>query len=103
MRKLVKMFIFVVVAIVAVVLFVVTVQQHHDTSGMLVRVKNLSIKPLENSQDPVPDFTSYTVTQNKKRAFFGYLLPEIRRQNKIVEKERTSFIGAFKIVNHATR
>ena len=89
MLSIIKFSTYVFVVIVLIVLFIVTLQQHDKASNTLISVQNLSIKPLDSSQDPVPDFTSFEVTQNKKRAFFGYLLPEIRRQNTIVEKERS--------------
>ena len=36
----------------------------------------------------VPDFAKYTRVEDKKRAFFGYLIPEIKKQNEIVTQDR---------------
>lgn len=53
-------------------------------------------KPAEiDSQDvsqiapkAIPDFASISDVTEKKRAFFAYLLPEIKRQNELVMQER---------------
>jgi Bax protein len=37
---------------------------------------------------PVPNFSSYKNVLKKKKAFFSYLLPEIRKENNLVRAER---------------
>lgn len=41
----------------------------------------------------VPDFSAHTNVVEKKRAFFAYLLPEIKRQNTLVMQERMFLLG----------
>lgn len=36
----------------------------------------------------IPDFTQYQNITDKKRAFFAYLLPEVKKQNEIIMQER---------------
>jgi Bax protein len=46
------------------------------------------IIPSISGSDLVPDFASYKDVTAKKKAFFNYLLPEIKHQNRLVLKER---------------
>jgi Bax protein len=41
----------------------------------------------------IPDFKAYTDTKDKKRAFFNYLLPEVKRQNARVMQTRVWLLG----------
>lgn len=41
----------------------------------------------------VPDFSSYQSVNDKKRAFFSYLLPEIEKQNEIILSQRTFILA----------
>jgi Bax protein len=94
MPNFVKSLIATVVIIIATISFIVAVQkppkeqQKVDDPEAIISLDNLHVAPLVNSTQPVPNFASYTNTIEKKKAFFSYLLPEIRRQNSIVEKER---------------
>lgn len=47
----------------------------------------------ENAEDPVPDFSQFKVVENKKRAFFNYLLPEIIKQNQHIMQTRQRIQG----------
>jgi Bax protein len=90
----VKSLIFIVLVIAGIVAFYMTVQnqqipqEEQDDPQAIISLEDLHVDPLENSKEPVPNFASYNDVKEKKRAFFAYLLPEIRRQNSIVEKER---------------
>lgn len=92
MLKLVKSCIFTGVVLIATITFIVAVQHYHqefvEDQEAIINLEGLHIPPLKNSTKPVPKFASYTDVTEKKRAFFAYLLPEIRRQNNIVKKER---------------
>jgi len=37
---------------------------------------------------PLPDFSDYTQVQQKKNAFFGYMLPLVKESNQLVIKDR---------------
>lgn len=52
-------------------------------------------KSVEDGIDdiPVPDFSSYKEVVKKKKAFFSYLLPEIRKQNNLVRAERMQVLA----------
>jgi Bax protein len=76
----------IVVVIVTIVLIVVV--QKHKEPEVIISLEGLYVASLESSKQAVPKFASYTDVKEKKRAFFAYLLPEIKRQNSIVEKER---------------
>jgi Bax protein len=41
----------------------------------------------------IPDFKSYTNTKEKKRAFFNYLRPEVKRQNERIMQTRVWLLG----------
>jgi Bax protein len=94
MPKPVKILIVIVVVIITIVSFFIAKQSDQKSQEELedpeaiISLEGLRVEPLESSKSPVPDFTSYSDVKEKKRAFFAYLLPEIRRQNNIVEKER---------------
>jgi Bax protein len=94
MPKPVKMLIAIVVVIITIVSFFIAKQSDQkpqeelEDPEAIISLEGLRVEPLESSKSPVPDFTSYSDVKEKKRAFFAYLLPEIRRQNNIVEKER---------------
>lgn len=94
MPKPVKILIVIVVVIITIVSFFIAKQSDQkpqeelEDPEAIISLEGLRVEPLESSKSPVPDFTSYSDVKEKKRAFFAYLLPEIRRQNNIVEKER---------------
>ena len=48
----------------------------------------------------VPDFKAFTNTKDKKRAFFNYLLPEVKRQNDRVMQTRVWLLGIRTEVLH---
>jgi Bax protein len=91
MPNTLKNLIVMIVTIIATISFIVAVQKHQektDDPEAIISLEDLHVAPLASSKEPVPTFASYTDVKEKKRAFFTYLLPEIRRQNNIVEKER---------------
>ncbi|NCP64237.1 MAG: mannosyl-glycoprotein endo-beta-N-acetylglucosamidase [Paraglaciecola sp.] len=59
-----------------------------DTSNDIVSLQHLEVPPLPASSEKVPDFAQISDVLEKKQQFFAYLLPEIRRQNTIVLRER---------------
>lgn len=54
-------------------------------------VKN--IPEVEYSEEPVPDFSQYTVVKEKKVAFFDYLKPAIEAQNEYIKSVRQYIQG----------
>ncbi|MBL4631493.1 MAG: mannosyl-glycoprotein endo-beta-N-acetylglucosamidase, partial [Paraglaciecola sp.] len=95
-----------VTVIMVTIFFIVVLQQDKktvDSTTVIISLKGLHVAPIESSQMAVPKFASYTDVKEKKRAFFSYLLPEIRRQNSIVEKEREMVFALLKLHsdNHA--
>jgi Bax protein len=93
MHKIIKSAIVTLTVTFVTVLFIVTVQKYLGTDPSSVKKLNVNLKifqlpELSTSKSPVPDFAIYTNVIEKKIAFFAYLLPEIRRQNAIVVKER---------------
>ncbi|MFT7412949.1 MAG: Bax protein [Paraglaciecola sp.] len=91
MLKLVNTMIVSFVVLMATILFIVKVQTHPEKPNVpevIINLEALYVVPIQSSKTPVPLFASYADVTEKKRAFFTYLLPEIRRQNTIVEKER---------------
>lgn len=84
-----------IVVLLVVVTFIVVTQQntHVDT----ISLKSFKIPALVSDSAPVPDFNQYTDITEKKEAFFGYLLPEVRRQNAIITKEREAVLGLYEI------
>jgi Bax protein len=92
MLNYVKGFMVSFVVVITTITFIVVLQKHQekpDSPEVIISLEGLYVAPFKSSKEPVPNFTSYTDVTEKKRAFFAYLLPEIRRQNSIVEKERT--------------
>jgi Bax protein len=91
MPNLVKSIFVTAIVVMATTLLTVAVQKHKqidDDPEAIISLEDLHVEPIESSKIPVPNFASYEDIKAKKRAFFAYLLPEIRRQNSIVEKER---------------
>ena len=52
----------------------------------------LSTSFLLNAATTVPDFNHYKTVLEKKRAFFAYLLPEIKKQNNILLAQRATIV-----------
>ncbi|MGJ8681429.1 glucosaminidase domain-containing protein [Paraglaciecola sp.] len=106
MHKILKSGIALGLSLIAVVVFIVLVQ-HKPVSQLdgefdithtgQINLDNLYVAPLPSSKKPVPDFSSYTNVVEKKKAFFAYLLPEIRRQNFIVLKERKMILALYEM------
>jgi Bax protein len=107
MRKLLKCLVLVLSAIIAVSVLIVLLQHKPidetefviDTPGK-IKLDNLYVAPLPNSKKTVPDFSTYKNVIEKKKAFFAYLLPEIRRQNFIVLKERKMVLALYEMVSN---
>ena len=99
MPNLIKSLVVTVVGIISTISFIVAVQKYQQVPDQetIISLEDLHVAPLESSKDPVPKFASYTDVKEKKRAFFAYLLPEIRRQNSIVEKEREMVFSLLKV------
>ncbi|WP_133471580.1 glucosaminidase domain-containing protein [Paraglaciecola marina] len=87
------------VILLLVVTFIVVTQQNHidKKSHLVVNLKAFDIPVLESDKDPVPDFNTYENVIDKKKAFFAYLLPEVKRQNTIITIERQAVITLFDV------
>lgn len=88
--------------VVATTAFIVAVQKIKETEDVpdpeaIISLQGLHVPALVSSKQPVPNFAGYTDVKAKKRAFFAYLLPEIRRQNSIVKKEREMVFALLKV------
>ncbi|MEP0354946.1 glucosaminidase domain-containing protein [Paraglaciecola sp.] len=84
--------------LLSVVTFIVTVQKNTSDESVSVgplSVEFLKLPTLTFENDPVPNFNQYKDVIQKKQAFFGYLLPEIKRQNAIIIKEREAVFRLF--------
>jgi Bax protein len=100
MLSLVKRLLITSVVFIATISFIVLVQKDQKSFAdpeSIISLEDLHVQPLDSSQQPVPQFAAYTDVKEKKRAFFAYLLPEIRRQNSIVEKEREMVFSLLKV------
>jgi Bax protein len=100
MRDLVKSIVLVFVVTITTLLFIVVVQKHQvpdEDPEAIISLENLHVPSIPSSKAPVPKFDAYTDVKEKKRAFFVYLLPEIRRQNSIVSKEREMVFALLKM------
>ncbi|WP_158968886.1 glucosaminidase domain-containing protein [Paraglaciecola sp. L3A3] len=106
MHKSLKNVLFVLIAIVVVVVFIVEIQHKPRLESEFnidnlnqILLENLYVTPLPSSSAPVPDFSAYKNVTEKKKAFFAYLLPEIRRQNFIVLKERKMVLALYELIS----
>ncbi|MEP0498071.1 MAG: hypothetical protein ABJD02_20350, partial [Paraglaciecola sp.] len=74
------------VILLLVVTFIVVTQQNHidKKNHIVVNLKAFDIPVLGTDKDPVPNFNTYENVIDKKKAFFAYLLPEVKRQNTII-------------------
>ncbi|MGS2720093.1 glucosaminidase domain-containing protein [Paraglaciecola aestuariivivens] len=89
MHKMLKPTLITVAVVVATLYLIVFLQQAtKDVSQDIISLDGITIAPSETSKKPVPKFSSINDVTEKKQAFFNYLLPEIKRQNAIVLKER---------------
>lgn len=59
-----------------------------DVSNDIVSMEHMEVPRLENSYKEIPNFAEIEDVVEKKKLLFAYLLPEIRRQNTIVLRER---------------
>lgn len=97
-----------VLSLLLVILFIVFIQDksnklQDDNDEIVINLKNLHIPKIKSSSLPVPDFASFENTVEKKKAFFAYLLPEIKRQNNIVKKEREMVLSLKSIYQENQR
>jgi Bax protein len=81
------------VVICSTIVVIVAVQkpqtiEDNDDIEDVISLDGLHVPELASSSQPIPNFSIITSVIDKKRAFFGYLQPEIQRQNAIVLKER---------------
>lgn len=96
-------FICFIATLLVITLIVVLQDKKHEPTDLIdddekvIRLENLHVPALKESYQAVPDFASIKNVVEKKRAFFAYLLPEIRRQNSIVEKERELVLALEKV------
>lgn len=59
-----------------------------EVTNDIITLEHMTVAPLESSNKKIPKFAEIDDILEKKEQFFAYLLPEIRRQNTIVLKER---------------
>lgn len=59
-----------------------------DQDNDIISLEYLDVPPVEKSTKTIPNFAEFEDVTEKKKNFFAYLLPEIRRQNSIVLRER---------------
>lgn len=79
-----------VLAILVYVIYLMSQDKQTDIDGNTIIV----------DERPIPNFAEYTDVVEKKKAFFSYLLPEIRQQNERIAKEREFLLGVDRqIVN----
>ncbi|MEP1551204.1 MAG: glucosaminidase domain-containing protein [Paraglaciecola sp.] len=85
------------VILLLVVTFIVVTQQNHidKKNHIVVNLKAFDIPVLGTDKDPVPNFNTYENVIDKKKAFFAYLLPEVKRQNTIITIERQAVVTLF--------
>jgi len=57
-------------------------------NGLAINVNNTTERAIAESTDQRPDFRNITDSRQKKNAFFKYLLPQVRKANQAIEKER---------------
>lgn len=90
MHNLVKASVVTIGIFLGVSFLIVLLQQLNtkDVAEDIISLEGLHVPPLENSFKAVPLFSNYDDVTEKKRAFFAYLQPEIKRQNEIVIRER---------------
>jgi Bax protein len=90
MRNFIKISVVTLAVIISTIILIVLLQQFKtkDVAEDIISLNGLHIAPLDNSRKAVPNFSDYADVIEKKKAFFAYLQPEIKRQNEIVLKER---------------
>ncbi|WP_340680816.1 glucosaminidase domain-containing protein [Paraglaciecola sp.] len=79
---------FIVMFVILVLNFDSTSIDEEESVDDIISLEHLEIPPLENVVKTVPAFNEVDDVTEKKKKFFAYLLPEIRRQNSIVLRER---------------
>lgn len=109
MHNLAKTLFISIAVLLGTVYLIVLLQQYavKDVTEDIISLEGLHVPPLEGSKKPVPNFSEFSDVTEKKRAFFAYLQPEIKRQNSIVLKERemvlalqTQFLQGQKFDTH---
>jgi Bax protein len=79
---------FIAVFVILVINFDNTTIDEEESADDIISLEHLEIPPLEIVYKIVPNFNAIEDVTEKKKKFFAYLLPEIRRQNSIVLRER---------------
>ena len=90
MRKSVKLSVVTILYVFGIIFLIVFIQQFSikDDALDIISLEGLHVTSLDSSSKVVPKFSGYNNVEEKKRAFFAYLYPEIQRQNEIVLIER---------------
>jgi Bax protein len=84
--RLIILISFLIIGLAAI--FFKTKVEPEDVSNDIVSMEHMEVPPLAISSKKVPNFAEIEDITEKKKQFFSYLLPEIRRQNTIVLRER---------------
>lgn len=84
--RLIILISFLIIGLAAI--FFKTKVEPEDVSNDIVSMEHMEVPPLEIIYKKVPNFAEIEDITEKKKQFFSYLLPEIRRQNTIVLRER---------------
>ena len=61
---------------------------HTSLDGIAIDTSGISTPTLAESDNQRPDFRNINDAQQKKAAFFNYLLPQVRKANQAIGKER---------------
>jgi Bax protein len=84
--RLIVLISFIIIGLAAI--FFKTKVEPEDVSNDIVSMEHMEVTPLDIIYKKVPNFAEIEDITEKKKQFFSYLLPEIRRQNTIVLRER---------------
>jgi Bax protein len=90
MHNLIRIPLTIIAVVISIITLIVFIQQikTSDIAEDIISLDGLHVAPLANSTKDVPSFSGFMDVIEKKKAFFAYLQPEIKRQNEIVLKER---------------
>ena len=86
--KLLVLFGFIAVFVLFTLEFNKSTFDDEDQDNDIISLEYLDVPPVEKSTKTIPSFAEIDDVTEKKKKFFAYLLPEIRRQNSIVLRER---------------
>jgi Bax protein len=112
MPNKIVIFLLLLIGILATVLYT-SFQQDVPTSGEAIKhvvevpkkeaITTQAVEKIVTKEEiddiPVPNFSNYKDVVKKKKAFFSYLLPEIRKQNDLVRAERKQVLSMYESIS----